>query len=150
MSGGIHSEERTATKRHVLFAVLDWGLGHATRTWPLVVAARKSGIEVTVASRGAAAAWLQNKMHELQEEERLTGAGPGTPWECLEKPGTNIRYAKGNLTLLQIALQMPSFLKSIAQERRWLRTLLHRPTLRMWSATTVMGFTQSSAAYHLH
>jgi len=124
MSGGIHSEERTATKRHVLFAVLDWGLGHATRTWPLVVAARKSGIEVTVASRGAAAAWLQNKMHELQEEERLTGAGPGTPWECLEKPGTNIRYAKGNLTLLQIALQMPSFLKSIAQERRWLRTLL--------------------------
>ena len=54
---------------HVLFAILDWGLGHATRTWPLILAARQSGAQVTVASRGPAAEWLQSRMNAVMAEE---------------------------------------------------------------------------------
>ena len=89
-------------------------------------------------------------MHETAGGTRTRRPAPaqGPPWECLEKPGvTNIRYAKGHLTLpLQIALQMPAFLKPASpQERRWLRALLAQSRhSRMWSATTVTGFTPSS------
>ncbi len=89
MSAGSHSKGPTASKRHVLFAVLDWGLGHATRTWPLILAARQSGAQVTVASRGAAAVWLQHRMHETAGETRTSrpALAQGPPWVCLEKPG---------------------------------------------------------------
>lgn len=124
MSAGSHSKGPTASKRHVLFAVLDWGLGHATRTWPLILAARQSGAQVTVASRGAAAVWLQHRMTEQVKRERVEGVEQGPPWVCLEKPGVHIRYAKGHLMLPLLALQLPRFLASIAAERRWFRALL--------------------------
>ena len=123
MSAGTHSKGPMTPKRHILFAVLDWGLGHATRSWPLILAARRSGAQVTVASRGAAAAWLQHRMTELVERELAEGIEQA-PWVCLEKPGVQIRYAKGNLTLPRVALQLPRFLASIAAERRWLESLL--------------------------
>ena len=124
MSAGSHSKGPTASKRHILFAVLDWGLGHATRTWPLILAARQSGAQVTVASRGAAAVWLQHRMTEQVKRERVEGVEQGPPWVCLEKPGVHIRYAKGHLMLPLLALQLPRFLASIAAERRWFRALL--------------------------
>lgn len=124
MSAGTHSKGPITPKRHILFAVLDWGLGHATRSWPLIVAARRSGAQVTVASRGAAAAWLQHRMTELVERELAEGAEQGPPWVCLDKPGVHIRYAKGNLTLPRIAFQLPRFLASIAAERRWTASIL--------------------------
>ena len=40
MSGG--PTPRT-NRPHVLFAILDWGMGHTTRTWPLIVSARRLG-----------------------------------------------------------------------------------------------------------
>ena len=101
---------------HVLFAILDWGLGHATRTWPLMVAARRLGARVTIASRGAAGRWLDARMAEWDERH----AGDAWPrWDRVEKPGTTIRYAKGIGTLPRIALQMPAFIRSIGEERRW-------------------------------
>ena len=129
MSGGTHSKGSTATKRHVLFAILDWGLGHATRSWPLIVQSRRSGADVTVASRGAAAAWLQNRMNAIVAQEQRESATEVPPWLCLEKPGVHIRYAKGHLTLPQIALQMPAFLRSIAQERRWIKSLMEHTAI---------------------
>ena len=101
---------------HVLFAILDWGLGHATRTWPLIVAARKLGARVTIASRGTAGQWLDARMAEW---DRANGVEDQPPWNRVEKPGVTIRYGRGWSTLPRIALQMPGFIRSIARERRW-------------------------------
>lgn len=110
-------------RRHVLFAILDWGMGHATRTWPLILAARAAGAQVTVASRGTAAAWLQERMKAADAD----GGGQGQPsWSFVEKPGTEIRYAHGRRTLPTIALQMPAFLSSIAKERAWTKDIIQR------------------------
>ena len=108
---------------HVLFAILDWGLGHATRTWPLILAARQSGAQVTVASRGPAAEWLQSRMNAVMAEEAPAGQLP-KPWICLPKPGTHIQYAPGRWTSIKIAGQLPSFLRSISAEKRWLSAQL--------------------------
>lgn len=101
---------------HVLFAILDWGMGHATRTWPLIVSARKLGARVTIASRGTAGVWLDARMAEW---DRLHPQAGGAAWSRVEKPGVTIRYAQGRGTLPRIALQMPGFVRSIAAERNW-------------------------------
>ena len=101
---------------HVLFAILDWGLGHATRTWPLIVAARKMGARVTVASRGSAGRWLDARMAEWEASTDTHGL---SPWCRVEKPGVTVRYARGWATLPRIALQMPRFMGSFRRERQW-------------------------------
>jgi len=102
---------------HVLFAILDWGMGHATRTWPLIIAARRLGAEVTIATRGTAAKWVDARMAEWDEAHPDMLA----PWRRIDKPGVTIQYARGSGTLLRIAAQMPGYLASIAAERRWTR-----------------------------
>lgn len=106
----------TSHRPHVLFAILDWGMGHATRTWPLIVSARQLGARVTIASRGTAGAWLDGRMAEW---DRLHPAPNRPEWSRVEKPGVTIRYARGIGTLPRIALQMPGFVRSIAEERHW-------------------------------
>ncbi len=104
----------------VLFAILDWGLGHATRTWPLIVAARCLGAKVIIASRGTAGAWLDARMAEWDRCHTSSGLAS---WSRIEKPGVTIRYAHGISTLARIALQMPGFVRSISKERHWTSTL---------------------------
>lgn len=108
---------------HVLFAILDWGMGHATRTWPLIVTARRMGARVTVASRGTAGAWLDARMAEW---DRRHDAEDLPPWSRVDKPGVTITYARGIATLPLIALQMPRFVRSIARERAWTTAFVHR------------------------
>ncbi len=101
-----------ATKRTVLFAALDWGLGHATRSASLIRAAVDDGHRVHVASSGPALAWL-----------RAHFAEDGVTFH--EKPGRAIRYARVG-TGVRIALQMPGFLRSIGEERRWTEGCVRR------------------------
>lgn len=53
-------------------------------------------------------------------DQRSGASGPGT-WTRVEKPGVHIRYARGSATLPRIGLQMPGFIRSIGEERRWTR-----------------------------
>ncbi|RPG80548.1 MAG: hypothetical protein CBC74_005745 [Crocinitomicaceae bacterium TMED114] len=108
---------RQTDRPHVLFAILDWGMGHATRTWPLIIAARRLGADITIATRGTAGQWIDARMAEWDS------AHPGAlaPWRRIEKPGVTIQYARGAGTLLRIAAQMPGYLASVSAERRWTR-----------------------------
>ncbi|MGB1075810.1 MAG: glycosyltransferase [Flavobacteriales bacterium] len=97
--------------QRVLFAVLDWGLGHATRTTPLIRAALQSGHEVHVASRGTALCWLQS-----QWTSEVT---------FHTKPGRTIQYSE-RFNFWRIASQMPAFLQSIEEEKRWTEEAFRR------------------------
>jgi hypothetical protein len=89
----------------VLFAILDWGMGHATRSAPLIAHALDQNWVVHVASKGTALAFLRTEFE-------------GTNVIFHSKPGPEIKYARhGNL--LKIALQIPAFLSSIRSEKRW-------------------------------
>ena len=94
----------------VLFAVLDWGMGHATRSAPWIEAALSAGLRVHVASGGTALAWLRSHF-----------VGQGVTFH--EKPGAVISYARRG-TLLRIAAQMPGFLRSVREEGRWTAQLV--------------------------
>jgi UDP:flavonoid glycosyltransferase YjiC (YdhE family) len=96
----------------VLFAILDWGMGHASRSAPLIAHALRQNWEVHIASKGTALAFLQSQFQS-----------PGIVFH--KKPGPDIRYARrGNL--IKIALQVPAFLSSIKAEEYWTKSLVSR------------------------
>jgi UDP:flavonoid glycosyltransferase YjiC (YdhE family) len=91
----------------LLFAPLDWGLGHATRCIPLIKECRKLGCEVVIAAAGPTKKLLKNEFPELR---------------FLDLQGYSIRYGK-NLTL-SVFRQLPRILRTIRLEKKWLQQLL--------------------------
>ena len=90
----------------LLVTLLDWGMGHATRTLPLIEHAAACGWHVHVATKGTALAWLKRHLD------------PALPLTFHDKPGPEIKYAKrGNF--LRIAGQMPAFVAHVERERTW-------------------------------
>lgn len=99
---------RRMAGERVLFAVLDWGLGHATRSTPLISDLLTQGCEVVLAGTGRSLAWLGERFPEL---ERVT------------LPTASIRYAR-YANALAIAAQTPQFLRNIQAERAFTNTLV--------------------------
>ena len=54
---------------HVLVAALDWGLGHAARSVPLVRYIRSLGHRVSLASNGQAACLWREEFPDLEVHE---------------------------------------------------------------------------------
>jgi uncharacterized protein (TIGR00661 family) len=52
--------QQTFAGKNILFGVLNWGLGHATRMVPLINQAIKSGNSVVICSNGIALSWLKH------------------------------------------------------------------------------------------
>jgi hypothetical protein len=94
----------------LLFAILDWGMGHASRSAPLIAHALAMGWEVHVGSKGVALAFLRSQF----EGEKIV---------FHKKPGPAIQYARrGNL--LKITRQIPSFLRNIRAEENWTNSVV--------------------------
>ena len=88
------------SKPKILFCVLNWGLGHATRSIPIIQSLQKS-YSITIASDGIALELLQNTFPDCVS---------------FALPGYNIKYSAGNRQDLVMAFQIPRILKIIKQE----------------------------------
>ena len=93
------------TGKKLLVAPLDWGLGHATRCVPVIRDLLKNDCEVWLAGEGA-------------QEKLLREEFPSLPFLPLK--GYRIKYGKSGLTG-KILLQVPSILRSIKEENKWLK-----------------------------
>jgi len=96
--------------KKLLVAPLDWGLGHATRCVPVIRDLLNNNCEVWLAGEGA-----QEKL--LREEFPLL--------VFLPLKGYRIKYAKNGLTG-KILLQIPSLLRSIREENKWLKEQVNK------------------------
>ena len=67
------------SKKNILVAPLNWGLGHATRCIPIIKALEENGFTPIIASDGVALALLKKEFPHLT---------------ALELPSYNIEYAK--------------------------------------------------------
>lgn len=94
----------------VLFAPLDWGLGHATRCIPLIQSFMNNGWKVTIASDGNCA-------------EIMRASFPDLPF--LSLPGYEIRYSK-DLLPYQIIKQCPKIYAKIKAEHKWLKAAVKK------------------------
>lgn len=95
----------------ILVSPLDWGLGHATRSVPIIRRLLKKGHEVDIAGSGRSIALLQQEFPDLQ---------------CFELKSFSPKFFHGNAQWLAIALQVPKFLIAIFSEKRATQTLVNQ------------------------
>ena len=96
-------------KRTFLVSVLDWGLGHATRTSALVWYLRRRGDEVVVAGSGRSLELLRRDHPTLRSVE-LKSFSP--------------ELSSGRSQWKKIAMQVPAFIASIIREHKALKQIV--------------------------
>jgi len=90
--------------RRILYGVLNWGAGHATRSIPVIHDLLRQGFEPVIASDGLVLRILREEFPRLK---------------FLELPSYNVRYAAKSAYLLpQLILQLPRWYAVWKQERR--------------------------------
>lgn len=94
----------------ILVAALNWGLGHATRCIPIIDALQAKGVQVVLASDGAALALWRAHYPQL-------------PW--VELASYNIQYPSGNM-IWNIARQIPQILKAIRAEKQQTAAIIQK------------------------
>ncbi len=92
----------------ILFCILNWGLGHASRSIPLIQELLKQGVEVILASDGRALQLLQKEFPQLQ---------------TIKLPAYNVSYRSKNM-VWNIAWQLPKIIRAINQEKKLIKQLI--------------------------
>lgn len=90
------------TKKRILLAILNWGLGHATRCIPLIQELLRQNAEVILAADGAALDLIQKEFPTL---------------ETIALPAYNITYRTSNMWW-NIGTQFPKIAKAVFQEHQ--------------------------------
>ncbi|MDO5970649.1 glycosyltransferase [Flavivirga aquimarina] len=91
-------------KKRILVAPLNWGLGHATRSIPIIYELIKHGFEPIIASDGVALTLLQKEFPKLSS---------------IELPSYNVTYAKKRAHFkLKMIKDSPKLLKAIKAEKK--------------------------------
>ncbi|MCB0475261.1 MAG: glycosyltransferase [Flavobacteriaceae bacterium] len=91
------------SKKKILVAPLNWGLGHATRCIPIINALKDLGFQPVIASDGDALALLQKEF-------------PGLISYSL--PGYDISYSQSGKLKFRVLLQAPKMLRAMIKERK--------------------------------
>jgi len=95
------------SSKKILVVVLNWGLGHAARSTPLIQRLLEAGHQVVLASDGRAGLLLRQEFPSLDYEEL---------------PGYNIRYGSSNM-ILNIAWQWPKIIAAAFKEHTKVKIL---------------------------
>ncbi|RYY61844.1 MAG: glycosyl transferase family 28, partial [Chitinophagaceae bacterium] len=109
------SSDSASSGPAILVAPLDWGLGHATRCFPIIRNLLARGHAVHLGGNGASGRLLRD-------------AFPDLPFH--ELPGHTVRYARSRRGWLwKIMLQLPQLRHSVRAEHKWLTAFLRRQPL---------------------
>ena len=87
----------------VLFAVLDWGLGHATRSHRIIQQLVEQGVGVHLAGNGKSLLFLRRSFPDL-------------PY--LDLPGYNVEYGRGKNQVITLLSQFDRVRRVIKEEHR--------------------------------
>jgi len=118
----------------VLVAVLNWGIGHASRCVPLINELQKAGKEVVVFSDGIALEFLIQQF-------------PGIEYSRI--PSYNIRYT-GKVLLFEMFFQLPNIAWSAFKEKQMLRKWLKKnPCELLFSDNRLGCFSKSVPSYYI-
>lgn len=106
--------QKSNDNKTVLVGVLNWGMGHATRSEALITMLEQAGYRPVIASDGVALRYLQERF-------------PHLPSEVL--PAYAVRYFRGWPAWLSIVAQAAKILSAARKERKLTRALVcqYRP-----------------------
>lgn len=120
----------------ILIAVLNWGLGHATRSFPIIEELIKINQRIVIASNGQALAFLQKTFPKLN-------------FETL--PAYQVKYAKNPAFFqLNLLLQLPKFIKAYRLERKRIQKLVDKHNITTIISDNRFGaFHQGIPSYYI-
>lgn len=114
----------------VLVTPLDWGLGHATRCIPVILALVEHGCEVIIAADGAIKELLQKEFPKL---------------EFIDNKGYKMRYSRRKAWFkVKLFLQFPKLLIRIRAEKRWLKQVVEEYKIDAVVSDNRLGMSFSS------
>lgn len=96
---------------HVFVAVLNWGLGHATRCIPVINELLQRQAEVTIGSDGAALHLLKQEFPNLR---------------FVELPAHEVIYPAHGSLMLNLIVHLPKLQKTVRQEHQQVRELISK------------------------
>lgn len=96
-------------RKKILFAAMDWGIGHATRSVPIINKLIAEGHEVTLASSGNAFLFWKEYFPQLK---------------LIEKPAYDVSYSAKLPLTAGLIFQLPKILATIHREKKWLDRLI--------------------------
>jgi len=115
-------------KKKILFAVLNWGLGHATRSWELIHKLTEEGNEVVLASDGVAKNFLEKEFPNLKVHNI---------------PSYNIRYGVRNTVFTMLKNGVKTQI-AVKKEKKWLKEFLKQNKVDQIISDNRYGFYNSS------
>ena len=99
------------SRKKILVAPLNWGLGHATRCIPIIRELLSNKAEVLIAAEGGGKLLLKKEFPLLEQ---------------IELKGIEINYPKHNSFELHFALKLPQLIKSVKKENQLLLELVKK------------------------
>lgn len=97
-----------------LVTVLDWGLGHATRSVPIIGALLEQGITVMIGGSGDSLALLRAEFPSL---------------DARELPGYEVTYPRNGNMAASLIRQLPRLLRVIAREHQLTEEIIQREAI---------------------
>jgi uncharacterized protein (TIGR00661 family) len=94
----------------ILYAVLDMGLGHASRSLPIIRKFVDLGCQVSIASKGRALSFLKSELPELQ---------------FFDAPGYDIEYSHSQFLIPKLLQQLPKILRRIKKENNFCKQIVN-------------------------
>ncbi len=101
--------------KKILFAILNWGLGHASRCIPLIHKWLELNVEIIIASDGQALALLKKEFPKLT---------------FYQLPSYHIKYPFSTMELNLLFLA-PSFFRAIIAEHHLLKTIVKKEAIQL-------------------
>jgi uncharacterized protein (TIGR00661 family) len=93
-------------KSKIFICVLNMGLGHASRSLPVIQDLQKSGARIVVGSSGRSLLFLKQEVNEA---------------EFLELPDYELSYSNRGVNIIQLIQQIPGLMKKINLEHKIVR-----------------------------
>ena len=100
-----------SSKKKIIVAPLNWGLGHATRCVPIISALIDNNFEPIIASDGSALILLQKEFPQLKS---------------YQLPSYNIEFTKGKRLKFKLFLNIPRFLITAIKEREVTKDIISK------------------------
>lgn len=116
----------------ILFSALDWGLGHTTRSIPILSHYQRLGYNLLIACEPNSGSATILKSHFPQAN-------------YLSLKGYNISYAKNRKTFaIKIMLQIPRILRAIRREHKFVKNLVKKYPIKLIISDNRYGFYHKS------